>query len=138
MNLDEVEARMNRTSRGKKGKWTALKEGPKPIHEYSAARARIFPGDGDHRHGTANGYSNLMCRCDLCTEANRVTHKEYVDRVGYRPINKKTGKRSLTMEEYEKVRPRAQHGTESMYTKGCRCEKCRFAGMAGRASRARQ
>jgi hypothetical protein len=31
--------------------------------------ARIFPGDGDPRHGSANGYNNLQCRCAPCTAA---------------------------------------------------------------------
>lgn len=31
--------------------------------------AVIFAGDGDDRHGTINGYVNLRCRCDECTEA---------------------------------------------------------------------
>lgn len=29
-------------------------------------QARIHPGDGDERHGTLNGYSNLGCCCDDC------------------------------------------------------------------------
>lgn len=32
---------------------------------------RIHPGDGDPRHGTLNGYCNLMCRCDACRSAAR-------------------------------------------------------------------
>jgi len=39
----------------------------------------IKPGDGDDRHGTLNGYTNHACRCDLCREANRVAHAEYMD-----------------------------------------------------------
>lgn len=30
---------------------------------------RLEPGDGDPRHGTANGYSNLKCRCKECRAA---------------------------------------------------------------------
>lgn len=30
----------------------------------------IAPGDGDPRHGTANGYKRHGCRCDACRAAN--------------------------------------------------------------------
>ena len=33
----------------------------------------IYPGDGDHRHGTENGYNNLGCRCEDC----RIAWSEY-------------------------------------------------------------
>jgi hypothetical protein len=33
------------------------------------ARQRITPGDGDPRHGTINGYTNLSCRCPECRSA---------------------------------------------------------------------
>ena len=29
----------------------------------------IIEGDGDHRHGTANGYQALKCRCSQCRAA---------------------------------------------------------------------
>lgn len=32
----------------------------------------------DPRHGTTNGYSNLRCRCELCTEAWRQYHLVYM------------------------------------------------------------
>ena len=41
---------------------------------------RIEPGDGDRRHGTANGYKNLGCRCDPCTEGWREVHQGYMER----------------------------------------------------------
>ena len=41
-------------------------------------RRGIDPGDGDPRHGTANGYNNLLCRCDDCREAWRVRHRKYM------------------------------------------------------------
>lgn len=31
--------------------------------------SRIYPGDGDPRHGTINGYQNLKCRCPDCSAA---------------------------------------------------------------------
>ena len=33
-------------------------------------RATIHEGDGDSRHGTENGYTNLRCRCELCRQAH--------------------------------------------------------------------
>lgn len=39
-----------------------------------AHKTKITEGDGDPRHGTSNGYSNLDCRCPLCTEAHRIDH----------------------------------------------------------------
>lgn len=36
--------------------------------------AKIVEGDGDHRHGTANGYNNLKCRCPECTSAWAMYH----------------------------------------------------------------
>jgi hypothetical protein len=32
-------------------------------------RSVISEGDGDPRHGTRNGYTNLRCRCERCTVA---------------------------------------------------------------------
>ena len=43
-------------------------------------RSIITPGDGDHRHGTDNGYDNLSCRCAECTEAHRTAHHAYMHR----------------------------------------------------------
>lgn len=34
----------------------------------------------DDRHGTVNGYSNLGCPCELCREAWRKKHLEYMHR----------------------------------------------------------
>jgi len=34
---------------------------------------------GDPRHGN-NGYTNLGCRCDICGEAHRVDHLDYMHR----------------------------------------------------------
>lgn len=44
-----------------------------------AKRYFITPGDGDPRHGTANGYNNLGCRCPECTEAWAVSHCRYMN-----------------------------------------------------------
>lgn len=89
---------------------------------------RIREGDGDPRHGTANGYTNHKCRCDKCRAAWAAYMKPYVTahnrRMGIRPI-----------EEWNKVRPKAAHGTESKYRGGCRCEPCRMASVAARRKR---
>jgi len=60
MNLDEVEFMLNKVKR---------KDGN------GVTRRRIVPGDGDHRHGTENGYVNLGCRCKDCTNAFRFAWK---------------------------------------------------------------
>jgi len=61
MTLDEVEERLAPSRKG-------------------GTKLRIFPGDGDHRHGTENGYSNLGCHCPECREAHRLHYKEQRDR----------------------------------------------------------
>lgn len=38
---------------------------------------RLPPGDS--RHGR-NGYANYGCGCDICVEANRAAHAEYMHR----------------------------------------------------------
>ena len=41
----------------------------------------IFAADAsDPRHGTANGYKNLRCRCEPCTTANASLQREYRER----------------------------------------------------------
>ena len=42
-------------------------------------KGKLTPGDGDPRHGQ-NGYSNYMCRCDICKEYNRNSHWAYMQR----------------------------------------------------------
>jgi hypothetical protein len=39
-------------------------------HKWTKDHPGIKPGDGDPRHGTLNGYTNLCCRCDQCRSAN--------------------------------------------------------------------
>lgn len=78
-----------------------------------SARARIQPGDGDPRHGTPNGYSNLDCRCQPCRDAWNAYIKARNHRLGI----------SLPRAEYLASLPRT-HGTISGYRRGCRCEDC--------------
>ncbi len=39
-------------------------------------RSTIVADDGDHRHGTVNGFTNLSCRCRPCTVAHAADNKE--------------------------------------------------------------
>lgn len=43
-------------------------------------RNGIEPGDGDPRHGSANGYNNLGCRCPDCRDANAARQRDYMAR----------------------------------------------------------
>lgn len=67
----------------------------------------------DPRHGTANGYGNLRCRCDACREAHRKNHARYMARV------RTTGQLVNGQD--------VLHGTSYRYDVGCRCDMCREA-----------
>jgi hypothetical protein len=67
----------------------------------------IHPGDGDPRHGSDNGYSNLRCRCQQCRQAWARTYQKRRQRKRSEPT------------------PVDAHGTVSGYSYwGCRCAKC--------------
>jgi hypothetical protein len=67
----------------------------------------IHPGDGDPRHGSDNGYSNLRCRCQHCRQAWARTYQKRRERKRNEPT------------------PVGAHGTVSGYSYwGCRCAKC--------------
>lgn len=73
-------------------------------------KERIHPGDGDPRHGTSNGYSNLYCRCQPCRDAHAAYFREYKARLRAKGV------------------PEGQHGTYNAYGNyGCRCDECRAA-----------
>lgn len=77
----------------------------------------IQPGDGDARHGTANGYRNLDCRCTRCRGAwaDYIHWQHGQDRPPLSPDD-----------------PR--HGSSTAYRYWhCRCDACH----AGEAKRAR-
>lgn len=79
-------------------------------------RSRIFDGDGDDRHGTQNGYSNLSCRCQLCRDAWAAAGREWrIRRAAALPA----------------ADPR--HGRYTTYQNhACRCSRCHAAKMARR------
>lgn len=82
----------------KRREWAATEEGKEKIREYNRRQREKKPyvprskpegyvpkeefasTASDPRHGTVNGYSNLRCRCDRCTEAWAVNHKVYMQK----------------------------------------------------------
>jgi hypothetical protein len=113
-------------------------------------RSRIVPGDGDPRHGTANGYANLGCRGPDCRRANaeaaaaqRAARKatpvpEWVHGTigGYTNWGCRCGPCNEARRADEAQRdgrplaPRATPspcGTNASYGRGCRCDECRGA-----------
>lgn len=85
-------------------------------------RARLVPGDGDPRHGTLNGYTNLRCRCKPCRAANTAEHKRL------RQVRKARLASDPSI---------ARHGVESTYFNYCcRCEPCKAAHRVAEARRA--
>lgn len=70
--------------------------------------ATITPGDGDSRHGTANGYQNCDCRCAECRTAASEYHS--------------------TLKQRERTLPPddPRHGTANAYRYWhCHCDLCR-------------
>lgn len=79
-------------------------------------RAVITPGDGDARHGTTNGYSNLKCRCQDCRDAWASWYK--ADRYA----------REAQLSRAVPGRYQPEHGKASTYENWlCRCDPCRTA-----------
>jgi hypothetical protein len=71
-------------------------------------------------HGTAGRYNNHKCRCGECREAWRIYIRERSWRLGYhRPLDQVLSERRATAEA------RDNHGTETRYQLGCRCQVCR-------------
>lgn len=104
----------------------------------------ITPGDGDARHGTLNGYSNLRCRCEDCKRANNVNHTDYLNRHPEQRV-KNTARSKARYARLRAAQPpkpprEPRHGTLAEYSYyRCRCEDCRTAATAARrASAARR
>jgi hypothetical protein len=73
----------------------------------------------DPRHGTANAYNNLYCRCAAC----RRSWAEYITAYSHR-----TGRcrpRAVYVAESVKPDEDVPHGTPARYKRGCRCAACR-------------
>lgn len=68
------------------------------------SRPKITAGDGDPRHGTANGYSNLQCRCRPCTDAVAVYIRQHHD---------KTRRNQRLRENYKALRAAGLTAAES-------------------------
>lgn len=78
----------------------------------------------DPRHGTANGYNNLDCRCDACKKA-------WADYVAQQRLNRsrkaRAGEGGLV------------HGKSATYSNWrCRCDQCTEAHRIASARRARR
>ena len=92
-------------------------------------------------HGTTNEYQNFGCRCDLCKAAMSAYQREKFSTPcpgcgtsiygRYRPnqLCQSCRARELTIPLDER------HGTETGYSKGCRCDACRAAQTEKRKAR---
>ena len=92
----------------------------------------------DPRHGTANGYTNLGCRCDACRDAN-TAYRKATGTAGYKrdrcpDCGCMKYARYERCQACEHARRRPPHGTESRY-RTCRCDACRKAAADARRAR---
>lgn len=98
-------------------------------------RDRIVEGDGDPRHGTTNGYSNLRCRCDDCRDAacdaarvQREARKVLcpVCRINrHDPARTHRGRPADRCVECYRDSARRPCPSIAHYHAGCRCDLCR-------------
>jgi hypothetical protein len=75
------------------------------------ARDKFLKNKKDPRHGTTNGYGNLGCRCDPCTEAWRVRHLTYMHGKPERMkkhAEREMERRGVKRQRAYKVRPKAR------------------------------
>jgi hypothetical protein len=75
-----------------------------------ARRARLKAIAAEAPHGTTDGYTNWMCRCDDCRKAMTAAHLDWRQRVKERPIAPEMHGRANTYNNY-----------------GCRCAPCTTA-----------
>lgn len=101
------------------------------MHEWRWERYR----DLDHErelapHGTYSRYQNQGCRCDECRQANTDYHRERNHRLGRTlPWDVMVAQRRAEADA------RDNHGTETRYTRGCRCRACKDASAEARRRR---
>jgi hypothetical protein len=90
------------------------------------------------QHGTYNAYRNRGCRCDAC----RTAHTDYCrthQKAGYERVPCACGKTkrpdAVKCRACRNAEVAADHGTESKYSAGCRCDECREAATAAKRRR---
>lgn len=93
------------------------------------------------QHGTPNEYNKYKCRCDLCRKAwseyqaekNKVPCSAGCGILVWGHNRTRTGmcRKCLAITKTKPI----QHGTESGYGKGCKCEFCRGAASSARRQR---
>lgn len=94
---------------------------PGMVTRKKPGRSTLTPGDGDPRHGTLNGYSNLRCRCEACRAANTAQNK------------RQRAERQARILADPSIAP---HGAESTYFNyRCPCTLCKEAHRVGDARR---
>lgn len=91
-------------------------------------------------HGTYNEYQNYGCRCDKCKKAmahyNRAKLQTGRCSECGAPIWETSRARTgLCAACLAVSRRTAEHGTETRYNRGCRCDECRAASAAARRRR---
>jgi len=96
----------------------------------ASTKAAFQANPEDERHGTVNGYVNLGCRCDRCRGAQRDYCRDYTHRTGRR-----RPREQWLSERRTQAESRDNHGSETRYSRGCRCEPCRRAAADARARR---
>jgi bacterioferritin-associated ferredoxin len=79
-------------------------------------------------HGLKATYG-VGCRCADCTRANRESMRAYYRRKGARPAA------VVFAERRQAALASDNHGTETRYSLGCRCDRCREAARVARARR---
>lgn len=89
------------------------------------------PLTGNPQHGTENMYGNLGCRCAAC----RAAHADYIRERNHR-LGRSRPRDVVFAERHAEALARDNHGTETRYTMGCRCDACRTA--ANRARNVRR
>lgn len=91
------------------------------------------------KHGTANAYNNLGCRCAKCRKAwsaynARLTATPCAAGCG-RTVQGRYREGTMCRDCRTLANRTAPHGTETVYTWGCRCDACRHAATDARRKR---